>query len=97
MRQRFCIKTDPSTSQFSNIKPKERSNQQKCRVAQCICLNREMSYDLTRVPQMEDTKGKCGKKNRQKHIRPCLSTAFTVDENNYEDAEYDPSIDKDKE
>ena len=55
-----------------------------------------MAYDVTCIPDMKYAEGERCKQNRQKHIGPCLSTAFTVDQDNYEDAQYDPSIDEDK-
>ena len=97
MRQRFCIKTDPSTCQFSNIKPEEWRYQQKCWIAQRIRFNRKMSYHLTGIPHMKDTKGERSQQNGQEHIGSCLSAAFTVDQDNDEDAEYDPTIDQDNE
>ena len=56
-----------------------------------------MSDDLTGIPHVKDTKGERRQQNGQEHIGPCLSAAFTVDQNNDEDAEYDPTIDQDKE
>ena len=56
-----------------------------------------MSDDLAGIPHMKDTKGERRQQNGQEHIGSCLSAAFTVDQDNDEDAEYDPSIDQDKE
>ena len=56
-----------------------------------------MCYHVTCIPYMEDAEGECSKQNRQEHICPCLSAAFAVDQDNYEDSQYDPPIDEDNE
>ena len=56
-----------------------------------------MVYDVTRIPNMKYAEGERGKENRQKDIGPCFSTAFAVNQDKDENAEYNSSIDEDME
>lgn len=46
---------------------------------------------------MENAEREGCKQDRQECIGPCLSATFTIDQDDYKDAQDDPTIDQDKE
>ena len=97
MRQSESIQPNSAAGKFNDVKPKKRSYQQKCWIAECIGFKREMCDHICCVPYVENAECECGKQYRKKRVGSGPPATFTIDQDDYKNTQYNPTIDENKE